>query len=407
MAPELARVFPKFNLTTGATMEKKRMYRFVLYAVLFAALLGLSVAAQPALAQDNNLLQNPGFEGSYSAYRPQTAQEHADCPHGICNTVQVPHGWRPWWVKARASDANPEYKAAAPFASRIHSGSNAGQYFTFHRTHEAGFMQQANVPANAVVQFSIWGQAWLTNGDSATSDSNVFINMRVGIDPTGGTNPTSPNIMWSGSANPFDAYQQFSVQAQAQGSQVTVFTYSRAEYPLKHNDVYWDDATLFVVGDQPAPPPPPAEEPGGETPQPPADGVHVVQPGETLSAIARQYGTNAFEIAAANGIADPNVIRPGQQLTIPGAVSRSEQPAPPPPTEGLRATTQANLRLRSGPGTDFQILDVAPFGTIVSVTGRNASSDWIRVEYQGSVGWMAAWHTTISGGNISSAPVVG
>lgn len=383
------------------------MYRFVLYAVLFAALLGLSAAAQPALAQDNNLLQNPGFEGGYSAYHPQTAQEHADCPHGICNTVQVPFGWRPWWVKARASDANPEYKPAAPFANRIHSGSNAGQYFTFHRTHEAGFMQQVNVPANAALQFSVWGQAWVTNVDSGTSDSNAFINMRVGIDPTGGTNPTSPNIVWSGTTNPFDAYQQFAVQAQAQGSQVTVFTYSRAEYPLKHNDVYWDDATLTVVGEQAAPPPPPAEQPSGEEPQPPAGGVHVVQPGETLSAIARQYGTNAFEIAAANGIADPNVIRPGQQLTIPGAATPSEQPEPPPPTEGLRATTQANLRLRSGPGTSFQILDVAPAGTVVAVTGRNASGDWIRVEYQGRVGWMAAWHTTIGGGNLNAAPVVG
>lgn len=377
------------------------MYRTLLYVVLFVASLGLVATSQPALAQDNNLLQNPGFEGGYSAYTPQTAQEHADCPHGVCNTVQIPSGWRPWWVKVRASDANPEYKAAAPFANRIHSGSNAGQYFTFHRTHEAGFMQQVNVPADTVLQFSIWGQAWVTNDDSATSDGNASINMRIGIDPTGGTSPTSPNIVWSGSANPFDAYQQFSVQAQALGSRVTVFTYSRTEYPLKHNDVYWDDANLVVVGQLPAPPPPPPPDSGDA---PPAGGVHVVQPGETLSAIARRYGTTVAELTAANNIADPNLIRPGQQLTIPGGEAPSGETAPPP-VEGLRATTQANLRLRSGPGTNHQILDVLPYGTVVEVIARNASSDWIRVSYGGRVGWVAAWYTTISGGSISSAPV--
>lgn len=377
------------------------MYRTLLYVVLFVASLGLVATSQPALAQDNNLLQNPGFEGGYSAYTPQTAQEHADCPHGVCNTVQIPSGWRPWWVKVRASDANPEYKAAAPFANRIHSGSNAGQYFTFHRTHEAGFMQQVNVPADTVLQFSIWGQAWVTNDDSATSDGNASINMRIGIDPTGGTSPTSPNIVWSGSANPFDAYQQFSVQAQALGSRVTVFTYSRTEYPLKHNDVYWDDANLVVVGQQPAPPPPPPPDSGDA---PPAGGVHVVQPGETLSAIARRYGTTVAELTAANNIADPNLIRPGQQLTIPGGEAPSGETAPPP-VDGLRATTQANLRLRSGPGTNHQILDVLPYGTVVEVIARNASSDWIRVSYGGRVGWVAAWYTTISGGSISSAPV--
>ena len=51
------------------------MYRFLLVVVLFVTLLGTAAAAQPALAQDGNLLQNPGFEGSYSAYTPQTAQE--------------------------------------------------------------------------------------------------------------------------------------------------------------------------------------------------------------------------------------------------------------------------------------------------------------------------------------------
>ncbi len=379
------------------------MYRLTLYIVLFACILGFAAVSQPALAQGTNLLQNPGFEGTYSAYVPQTAQEHADCPLGICNTAQVPSGWRPWWVKARSSDANPEYKPAAPFANRIHSGSNAAQYFSFYRTHEAGFMQQVSVPANAVLQFSIWGQAWLSNGDATTSDSNVFINMRVGIDPTGGTNPNSGSIVWSGLVQPFDAYQQISVTAQAQGSTVTVFTYSQAAYPLKHSDVYWDDASLYVVNQEaPPPPPPPPTDSGGTVP---SGGVHIVQPGETLSAIAQRYGTTVSELAALNNIVNLNLIHSGQALTLPGGATSSGDTPPPPPAGGVQATTIANLRLRSGPGTDFQILTVAPFGTVLPVTGRNAAGDWIQVTYQGQVGWMAAWHTTISGGSLSSVPI--
>ncbi|HSM58822.1 MAG TPA: LysM peptidoglycan-binding domain-containing protein [Candidatus Sulfomarinibacteraceae bacterium] len=380
------------------------MNRSLLYTLLFICVVTLLLAAPPALAQSGNLLQNPSFEGGYSAYTPRTAQEHADCPDGICNTVQVPSGWYPWWVKEQSTDANPEYKSAgAPFHNRVREGGQAAQYFTFHRTHKAGFYQQVNVPANATVQFSIWGQAWVSNNDEPSSDGNAPINMRIGIDPYGGTDPYSPNIVWSGLQQPYDAYQQFVVQAQAQGSRVTVFTYSAPPFPMRHNDVYWDDASLVVVGQQPAPPPEqqPAPEPApapGDTPQ-----THTVQPGETLSAIARQYGVTVADIVAANNIANPNIIHSGQVLTLPGgAEAPAEQPAPAP--TGIQATTQANLRLRSGPSTNNEILTVLPYGTTVPVQARNQAGDWIQVTYQGRVGWMAAWYTSISG-DLNTVPV--
>lgn len=386
------------------------MVRSLFSLLVCACAIGLILSPQPVAAQDGNLLQNPGFEGAYSAYTPRTAQEHADCPTGICNTVQVPGSWSPWWVKERSSDANPEYKAAgAPFINRVHSGARAGQYFTFHRTHKAGFYQQVSVPANAAVQFTIWGQAWVTNVDGGSSDTGAPINMRIGIDPQGGTNPYSPAIVWSGTVQPYDAYQRFSVQAQAQGSRVTVFTYSAAQYPMKHNDVYWDDAVLTVIGgsvpDQPGTEQPPqAEEPApAEQPAPSAQ-THVVQPGEYLAAIARQYGVSLADLIAANNIANPNVIHSGQVLTLPGGESTTASEAPPPTGE-VQATAQVNLRLRSGPGTGFQILDVAPSGTTLPVLGRNQNGNWIQVSYQGQVGWMAAWYTTLSGGSIDDVPV--
>jgi len=54
-------------------------------------------------------------------------------------------------------------------------------------------------------------------------------------------------------------------------------------------------------------------------PQSSADGVrHVVKAGETLSTIARQYGVKQSEIAVANSIANPQLIRAGTELVIPG-----------------------------------------------------------------------------------------
>lgn len=45
--------------------------------------------------------------------------------------------------------------------------------------------------------------------------------------------------------------------------------------------------------------------------------IYTVQSGDTLSGIAASYGTSYQAIAAANGIADPNLIYPGMRLTIP------------------------------------------------------------------------------------------
>ena len=46
--------------------------------------------------------------------------------------------------------------------------------------------------------------------------------------------------------------------------------------------------------------------------------IHVVRAGETLFRIALRYGTSVEALARANHIADPNLIRVGQRLVIPG-----------------------------------------------------------------------------------------
>jgi hypothetical protein len=89
--------------------------------------------------------------------------------------------------------------------------------------------------------------------NGSRSDEPAEMHLRVGIDPYGGTDPFSANVIWSPEKPAFDHWVQFSVQAQAKGSAVTVFTHSRAEwdYTRVNNDVYLDDASLIVVEEEP------------------------------------------------------------------------------------------------------------------------------------------------------------
>jgi LysM repeat protein len=77
--------------------------------------------------------------------------------------------------------------------------------------------------------------------------------------------------------------------------------------------------------------------------------VHVVQRGESLGAIATQYGTTVEQILQANTIANPNRIFPGQSLNIwvspevAQAVAPApvvEQPVQPPPSTNISYTIQ-------------------------------------------------------------------
>jgi LysM repeat protein len=68
-----------------------------------------------------------------------------------------------------------------------------------------------------------------------------------------------------------------------------------------------------------SPAPAPARTADVAAPKPSADAVkHVVKAGETLSMISQQYGVKQGEIAVANNISDPQKIRAGMELTIPG-----------------------------------------------------------------------------------------
>ncbi len=80
---------------------------------------------------------------------------------------------------------------------------------------------------------------------------------------------------------------------------------------------------------------------------------------------------------------------------------------PPPPATVAQLTATANVNVRKGPGTNFDILGVLLQGQQAEITGRNADATWWQIKFPGApggVGWVSA--AFASAENIGNVPVV-
>jgi hypothetical protein len=246
-----------------------------------ALVASLSVAARPAsaqpAAQTENYLSNPSFEEPFIEY------VWAD------GSGWVASGWTPWYFNDEGSEYDtPEFKQAKKIydASRVRSGDNSQQYFRDWAKHLAGLYQTARVPRDRWVTFSIYGHAWsgfcqkegggfkCDPADSHFGDGANPVYMRVGIDPTGGIDPYSPNIVWSSKRVVWDSWGWFGVSARAQGEVVTVFVWSTPEFAATKINVYWDDASLYL-GALPTSTPTITPSPTAPTPTPTLPPTHI------------------------------------------------------------------------------------------------------------------------------------
>lgn len=86
---------------------------------------------------------------------------------------------------------------------------------------------------------------------------------------------------------------------------------------------------------------------GSTTPSlPEASGTYTVQKGDTLSSIARKYGTTYQKLAELNGIQDPSKIYVGQVLKVIGTSTPS--PAPTPKPNPIKPSTSINQIVKDG-----------------------------------------------------------
>jgi hypothetical protein len=220
-----------------------------LAVVLFAWLL---VSAQPAVvrAQEDpcrpgNLIWNCRFD-SFTGSPPE----------------QVPAGWSPFVVSGSLTFMQDTDTYFGPPSLRMWSNGGA---FT------AGILTQVGDVQPGATYVASWG--W-----GGPNDPDTF-GRKLGIDPTGGVDPSSPNVIWGplhygpgrllnypGPYSPDNP--NLSVAAVAQSSTVTVFVW--VEHPRSTGDNYIFVDQVGLRLDPNAAPPPPTAVPPTATPPPTA-----------------------------------------------------------------------------------------------------------------------------------------
>jgi len=200
-----------------------------------------------------NLLTNPGFEDGYSE-RP----DPHDLWKGPQGELTIANGWELWYDNSDQCreglccyNYRPEYKPEDGYIftnpQRVRSGRYAQKMFTLYSTHTAGLYQRVAVAEGSELEFSSWVVVWSSsqgNPHYSTLPGKYWLS--VGIDPYGGEDPYSDQIIWSDRIEHYDEHVWLSVTAVAQADHVTVFTKAAPEWCVKHNDSYWDDARLIT-----------------------------------------------------------------------------------------------------------------------------------------------------------------
>ncbi|NBD35468.1 MAG: hypothetical protein GVY30_05665, partial [Chloroflexi bacterium] len=133
---------------------------------------------------------------------------------------------------------------------RIYEGYYAAMYFSFYRTHNAGYYQQVtDLPPGILVKLHAHAHSWSCTESGGFSCGDLEnMGFYVGIDPTGGADPWSETIVWSARTLAPDDYRKIGpvVARVGDAGAVTVFLRSNAQWPYKHNDAYWDKAALMA-----------------------------------------------------------------------------------------------------------------------------------------------------------------
>ncbi|MGC9360233.1 MAG: hypothetical protein ACP5G7_07660, partial [Anaerolineae bacterium] len=185
-------------------------------ATVLAILIALLLTGVVSADCPGTPLVNPNFEDGFSARD--------------VGEMEVANGWYPWFQDGPHQDQGlnhrPEWDAENAQwhgTQRIKEGTWAQKWGKVYATHRAGIYQQVSVPAGSQVTLTAWAQAWSSTEDDPLVSKDGAYALMVGIDPTGGTDWRSNNIVWSEPNRTLDQWVQLSVSARAQGGTVTVY----------------------------------------------------------------------------------------------------------------------------------------------------------------------------------------
>lgn len=110
--------------------------------------------------------------------------------------------------------------------------------------------------------------------------------------------------------------------------------------------------------------------------------TYIVQKGDTLSGIAAAMGVSVSDLAAYNGISNPDVINVGQVIRKPIAASSTWK------ATGTATCGGNSVNVRKGPGTSYGSYGTLNKGQRFEVDGQK-SGEWVHVNVAGyGIGYM-------------------
>jgi len=413
-------------------------------AVLLSAWLVLLSAAAPARAQSAspNLLKNPGFDWP--------AQTNGDvcAPGWQKDNAITPHEWTAYWTCKSGEEVfqdqinrPPEFRVItvdiAP--DRVRSYPTSASFFNYHSLNRSVGLYQIvrDVTPGTRLRFSVWVNLLTTNSSIlplSSAREPGGLRARACIHTTGNVfltpNLNDPAVVCSDWIRPYDTWGEAVVEATAAMNIIAVIVDATADYPVIHNDVHVDDASLVVVGGAPTnaqPTPSPSQPPTAtiaestpavivKTPTaniraaPSFDGAIITQVGLSTRLPVRAYTADfawwQVEFSGAPGgvayihssVVTPNPVL--QALIGTGApASQPATPAQPTPTpQASRSeppvvtanTGGSRLNVRAVPSPSGRILGRVPNGTRLSVLSVSADGQWWQVSYANGTAWVMA-----------------
>lgn len=381
------------------------MKRLALLTGLVLVLVLVAVAVTPVAAQETNLLTDPGFENEQ--FLLMSAESSLI-------SFSVPYDWRGGVILSPRSEPwMNQHPTGYPHTSWIkREGGRSLHIARGGATFTAFVYQQVSIAEGSPVRGGAW--AYIEGNDSGI--------IRAGIDPTGSTNPFSPDIVWSPWSSNVDAWNFVQAETTARAGTVTLFLWAQQSQPTDPNGVYWDEAFVFGT--------PGAGDPGTTDEAPPAVGggdsgqrtlqavarlnvrggpgtsfdvQTVIAPGTDYPIVGEQSGWYRIAYGASTGWVSAAFVRTFGGSSGVGAPGGDSGAAPPP--TGLTFESGYNLNLRAAPTTASDSLATIPFDTVINAVGRTSDNNWVQVTYNGRTGWVAAWLGIVRGGSFFTLPV--
>jgi hypothetical protein len=285
--------------SVGEMGRRQRRFTTTLVAGLVLGLTMASLGLGSAVAGSHNPCLEPGnltFNCGFDIFVDHDLDGRR---------IQVPQGW--WYFVV---SGNPDFRPS----DDTFWGSPSLWLLTDGVPFCAGVYQQVKVTPGVVYQADA--------GWAAVTQPNF--ERKLGLDPTGGTDPHAPSVIWGPSEWGLNSWPDLTVSTRATGPTMTVFVW--ANHPVTYGNDWifidavglWPDPNQPAVTVTPTPPPPTATQPRPTRTPVPATNTSTATP-EPPTTTATASST-------------PTAL-PTETPTPSPTATATATPTPAPPTE--------------------------------------------------------------------------